>query len=142
MAYKKDQGRYARMTAFWGLFLLAADGCLRGLQSSLRGWFPAWGTDWTDPLPLIGEVDAAKLVSVLVLALIGYTLHRILNRPKVADTLIETEGELKKVTWPSGSETWTGTIAVIVTVLVLLVYLFAADILLSQVLPPLMGATS
>ena len=46
--------------------------------------------------------------------------------------------ELKKVTWPSAIETWTGTIAVIFTVGVLLFYLFAADYVLSAVLPKLM----
>lgn len=140
MTYKKDQGRYARMTAFWALFLLAADGCLRGLQAQLRAWFPAWGNDWADPLPLIGEIDAAKMVTLLVLVLAAWGIHRVLSRPKLADLLIDTEGELKKVTWPSVAETWTGTIAVAFTVTLMLFYLFFTDILLSAVLPRLMGS--
>ena len=90
MAYKKDQGRYARMTAFWALFLLAAYGCLGGLVISLRGWIG--GEAWMDPLPLVGEVDTAKVVAIATLAAFGFALFRFLERPKVADMLIETEG--------------------------------------------------
>jgi preprotein translocase SecE subunit len=141
MAYKKDQGRYARMTAFWALFLLAADGCLRGLQGSLRTWFPGLGEDWMEPLPLIGQVDGAKLIVLLTLAAVGFAIHRTLERPKLADLLIDTEHELKSVTWPSFAETWTGSLAVIVTVFTMLFYLFASDVVLSAVLPRLMGSS-
>lgn len=119
------------MASFWALFLLLAYGCLDGMVVTLRSWF---GGDeaWAD-LPLVGEVDAAKLVSLATLALGGFLLSRYLNRPKTADLLIETENELKKVTWPSPSETWVGSVAVIVTVLIMLVFLFGSDLLLSNV---------
>lgn len=141
MAYKKDQGRYARMSAFWAIFLLLAFGCLggAGLTTALRGWFPSFGVAWMDPQPLIGVIDPAKLAAIGVLVAAGITLHRILNRPKLADLLIETEGELAKVTWPTPGEAWTGTVAVIVTVIVLACYLFASDLFFAWVMPPLMG---
>lgn len=142
MAYKKDQGRYARMTAFWSLFLLAMDGCLRGLPTALRSWSASLGEDWIDPLPLIGEVDGAKLIALLLLAAAAWGIHRVLSRPKLVDLLIDTEAELRKVTWPTFSETWTGTIAVIITVFVMLFYMFFADILLSAILPRLMGSAA
>lgn len=142
MAYKKDQGRYARMTAFWALFLLAADGCLRSLQGTLRGWFPGMGEDFSDPLPLIGQVDGAKVTVLVILAVAGFVIHKVLERPKLADLLIDTEHELRQVTWPSFKETWAGTVAVIATVFTLLFYLFASDIVLSAILPRLMGSAS
>ena len=140
MAYKKDQGRYARMSAFWALFLLAGDGCLRGLQTWLRATIPSTGDDFADPLPLLGELDLAKVIALLVLAAAAWGIHRVLSRPKLADLLIDTESELKKVTWPTFAETWSGTIAVMLSVTIMLFYLFASDLVLSAVLPRLMGS--
>lgn len=141
MAYKKDQGRYARMSAFWALLLLLAYGCLggAGLAATLRSWFPAWASPWMDRQPLIGEVDLAKAVTLSVLFAGGIWLHRTLNRPRVADMMIETEAELRKVTWPTGGEAWAGTLAVLLTVTALLAYLFAADAVLASFMPGLMG---
>ena len=142
MAYKKDQGRYARMTAFWSVFLLVGYGGLRSLLPTLRSWFPSWGEDWSEPLPLIGEVDLAKIVVLVVLAASAIIIYRFLERPKIADLLIDTEAEMRKVTWPTFGETWRGTIAVALTVAVLLFYLFAADYVLAAILPQLMGSTA
>lgn len=140
MSYKKDQGRFARMAAFWGLFLLAAYGMLGGLVITLRGWL---GSDrahaWIDPFPLLGRLDLSMAIALALLAVTGIAIHRWLNRPKSADLLIDTENELRKVTWPSFSDTWTGTLAVVVTVAFLLVFLTFADIALSFVLRKAMG---
>ncbi len=143
MAYKKDQGRYARMSAFWGLFLLLGYGCLGGLVVTLRGWIgsePLFSS--LESLPLVGTLDAAKLIALGTLAAGGFAIHYVLNRPKSADLLIDTENELKKVTWPSGGETISGTFAVMLTVAVLLAFLSFADFVLVAVLPRLMGVTS
>lgn len=140
MAYKKDQGRFARMAAFWGLFLLAAYGLLGGMVTTLRGWL---GHDrshaWVDPFPLLGRLDPAMVIVLGLLAVVGLLIHRYLNRPKSADLLIDTENELRKVTWPSVGETWTGTLAVVVTVALLLLFLTFADIALAYVLGKAMG---
>ena len=58
---------------------------------------------------------------------------------QVSGLLIETEGELRKVTWPSTAETWSGTIAVIITVVLMLCFLYASDLVLSGLLSRLMG---
>ena len=50
-----------------------------------------------------------------------------------ADLLIETEAEMKKVTWPSLSETMSGSITVILTVLVLMAILALFDMALGNV---------
>ena len=140
MAYKKDQGRYARMVAFWGLFLLMAYGCLGSLVYSLEGWLEL-GPDsaWIKPFPLLGEFNPATAIGVGVLAVVGFVIYRLLNRPRAADLLIETETELRKVTWPSFADTWAGTLAVVVTVAFLLLYLTGADFLLGFALKRLMG---
>ena len=127
------------MSAFWGLFLLAAYGCLGGLVRVLHRWIPAIAgeraTDaWVQPFPLLGSFGLPQLIALLVLSVIGYWIFSVLNRPKYAELLIDTENELKKVTWPTGSETVTGTIAVALTVVVLLVFLTGADLMLGFVL--------
>ncbi|MBK8976438.1 MAG: preprotein translocase subunit SecE [Planctomycetes bacterium] len=140
MAYKKEHGRYARLASLWALVLLLAYGCLGSLVSSLRGWwgpFPSWGS-----YPVVGELDLAKLVGIGALLAGAYLLHRILNAPRSADMLIETELELRKVTWPTSKETWTGAIAVLFTVVVLLLFLWGADLLLTYFVPKLMGGAA
>ena len=134
------------MVAFWGLFLLAAYGLLGlgsttgGLVTMLRGWLGSERTKaWIDPFPLLGRLDLAMTIALVLLAAAGIAIHRWLNRPKSAELLIDTENELRKVTWPSLNDTWTGTLAVVVTVAFLLVFLTFADIALSFVLRKAMG---
>jgi preprotein translocase SecE subunit len=147
MAYKKDQGRYARMAAFWAIVLLLAYGCLGGFVILLRNLFGRLGgveltTAWVDPFPLIGVLDLASAIGIALLLVLALIVRRILERPRIADVLIDTESELKKVTWPAWNETLNGSVAVIVTVVVLFAYLTAADFLLAEVMTRAMGATS
>ena len=122
------------MVAFWGLFLLAGYGCM-SFVPVLRRWFPDLATvTWIKQFPLLGDFGPATLIALLLLAVIGVLIHRILNRPRFADMLIETEGELRKVTWPSAGETWTGTLAVAITVVVLLAFLTLSDTVLQLIL--------
>ena len=113
MAYKKDQGRFARMSAFWALLFLFGWGCLRpeGLVGSLRSWIGTRDA-WIDPFPLLGTHDLPMAIAIGAGVVIGIALNRILNRPPIADLLIETESELRKVTWPTPGDTWKGTLAV------------------------------
>lgn len=129
------------MAAFWGLFLLFAYGCLGGLVYTLRGWFRLSDKDaWIKPFPLLGKLDLATAIGLAALTILGIGIYRFLNRPKIADLLIETETELRKVTWPSFSDTWAGTLAVVITVAFLLLFLTGADFLLGFALNKLMGA--
>jgi preprotein translocase SecE subunit len=131
------------MVAFWALFLLMAYGCLGGfvltLRSLLGGINESLTKVWVPHFPLVGRIDLAVALGAAALGVTGLLIHRYLNRPKVADLLIETESELKKVTWPTPGETWTGSIAVVITVVVLLAYLSLADIFLVFVLSRAMG---
>ena len=129
------------MAAFWALAFLFAWGCLRpdGLVRNIRSWS---GDDqpWVDPFPLIGKLDMSMAISLGVVALACFVLFTLLNRPKAADMLIETESELRKVTWPTVADTWKGTMAVVVTVAFMLVYLTGADMLIRIVMTRLLGA--
>lgn len=136
MAYRKDQGRLARMTTFWSLAVLLAYGCIR-MRAELTGQFPdSIGAAIQEGLaiPLVNlPLSPALIASVGAFALGMWMLNRALERPKNADLLIETESELRKVTWPTVDETVDGSVVVIVVVLFLMGFMAAADYVLGNV---------
>jgi preprotein translocase SecE subunit len=137
MAYKKDQGRLTRMAAFWSLALLIFYGCW-SLREELSTRFI--GDDGKPRLghpilgirvPVIGvDVTPALLIAGLVLAAALIALYRWQQTPKVADLLIETEVEMRKVTWPTMSEAVNSSVVVIVCVAFLMAFLAGADYVL------------
>ena len=133
MVYKKDQGRMARMTAFWILAILVFYGCnslyreLLLLSESLAK--PIGGLR----IPVLGlDLSPALLIAGLVLSACLWLLWRWQNKPKNADLLIETESELRKVTWPTLEEAIQGSVTVIVCVLALMAYLAGTDWVLAR----------
>lgn len=136
MAYRKDQGRLARMTTFWSLAILLAYGCIR-MRSELTAQFPdSVGAPLSEglTLPLVGiPVSIALIVSVAAFVFGLWSLNRFLEKPKNADLLIETESELRKVTWPTIDETIDGSIVVIVVVVFLMAFMAGADYVLGEV---------
>ena len=56
-----------------------------------------------------------------------------MEKPKNADLLIETESELRKVTWPTLDETVDGSIVVMVVVIFLMGFMAGADYVLGEV---------
>jgi len=131
-----EQGRYARMVAFWSLTLLVAYGCFHagGLVTVLdRSILPASANPTlVDPFPLFGTMKVSTLVALAINLLAAWTFHSFLARPKIATSLVETESEMRKVTWPAWPETWAGTLAVAGTVLVLFVFLTLVDLVLAR----------
>jgi preprotein translocase SecE subunit len=69
---------------------------------------------------------------------VTFLAYRWLESPKIADLLIETEHELRKVTWPTGKEVLNSSIVVVVCVALLMVFLAGADWALARVLNPLL----
>lgn len=141
MSYRKDQGRYARMIAFWAVLLLVVYGCFHsgGLVSVLDRTMGDSNPVLVDPFPLVGRLRVSTCIVLGIVLLTGIVLHALLHRPKIADALIETEGEMQKVTWPSWGEAWQGTVAVTVMVIVLFVFLSAVDLLLLKAMQMLTG---
>ena len=145
MSYRKDQGRYARMLAFWAVTLLIGYGIFPagGLVSLMDRWMGSSNPVLMDPFPLVGKLKLSTLIGAGLLGVLCLVVHRILNRPKLADILIETEAEMVKVTWPSWPEVVQGTVAVTGMVLVLFAFLTGVDLLLAKVMTMLMqGSTS
>ena len=140
-SYKPDQGRYARMFTFWSIGFLMLYGATR-LAPWLRGkdWnfikVDGYANNWFDVnllgeggrIPILGfQPTYANLIATGLLLAFLYWYYRFLNKPKRADLLIETESEMRKVTWPTWPETWNSTLVVIGTVLFFMVFLAAAD---------------
>lgn len=136
MAYKEDQGRLARLVVFWALALLLFYGCYAFYNQVLKANFDALRQPLVGSmkkLPILGiEFNGAFLIALIVFAAALWFLFRWLNRPKIADLLIDTESEMRKVTWPTMPEAVNSSIIVVVTVLFLMVYLAGADWLLGQ----------
>ncbi|MFG0319218.1 MAG: preprotein translocase subunit SecE [Planctomycetota bacterium JB042] len=128
--YKEDQGRITRGTAFWLLVLLAYYGAAT-LYAFLSWDWARKDLGFTVPV-LELPFDGRLAVSVAVFLVSFLVIRKAINHPKLADLLIDTEGELKRVTWPSWPETWNGSLVVVVTVVTMLVLLAGADIILSR----------
>jgi preprotein translocase SecE subunit len=140
--YKKNQGRMVRMAAFWTLAILLLYGS-DWLKTELTTFFPNWlgrpfGYEEGQPrsglyLPIL-HIGLSPAFLISAVALVGgiVLLHRWLEKPKNADLLIETEAELKKVTWPTFNEAVDGSVVVIVCVLVLMVFLAGVDWVLGR----------
>jgi preprotein translocase SecE subunit len=134
MAYKRDQGRMARMVAFWSLAILLLYGCAT-LHTEISARVPKLAAPLTEGLriPFLGLAITPALLIVVVLAAGGLTLlFRWQQRPRVADLLIETESELRKVTWPSLNEAISSSLVVIVCVLFLMAFLAGSDWVLGR----------
>ena len=134
MSYRKNDGCYARMFAFWALFLLVAFGCFHGggLSDLVAGWIGDSDQTYVDPFPILGTLKTSTCIALGAWLLIGFCISRILNRKRIANALIDTEAEMQKVTWPTWVETWHGTIAVAAMVVVLFIYLFVVDLGLAK----------
>ena len=136
-SYKKDQGRMARLIAFWTLAVLVFHGSM-SLNETLIGRFEG---ALASPLiagfpriPVMGtDLTGAFLISAVVCLASLTVLFRFLEKPKYADLLIDTESELRKVTWPTMQEVLNSSIVVILCVMFLMGFLAASDWFLARV---------
>ena len=127
--YKPEQGRAARLVTFWLLWLLLVYGYVEfKIFLDNRTFLPEMMQKSFGVLPGIAELTPNAIFAYIVLpALTAFLLIQQLNRPKIADFLIEMESELRKVHWPTGKETRTAALVVMTCVLILGVYLYGVD---------------
>jgi preprotein translocase SecE subunit len=141
-SYKHDQGRMARMAAFWTLAALIFYGC-NALRGELVARFDALGRPLIASMPrlsLLGvDFNAAFLIAALIFGVSVWLIYRWIETPKNADLLIETEAELRKVTWPTGKEVINASVVVVVSVLFLMAFLAGADVLLARIARVIFG---
>lgn len=128
--YKPEQGRYSRGTAFWMLLALAYYGATTMFQFLSWEWARA---ELGFTLPVFElALTPGLLIAVAAFAAMALGLRFAINHRKLGELLIDTEGELRRVTWPSWPETWNGSIVVVVTVVAMVALLAGADIVLSR----------
>jgi preprotein translocase SecE subunit len=74
------------------------------------------------------------IIPAVIFLLIAWGTFRILNTPRYADFMIDTEGEMKKVSWSTKKEIMTSTKVVISTVIIMAVLLVVVDIIFAEIL--------
>lgn len=134
---KPGQGRWVRLAAYLGLGSLSVFAAV-GLYRTMFLKIPkesAWLAElWSTQIlgvqfklmPILHPAAAILFTGVLV-------WHLYSNRPGQSDYLVETQGELRKVSWPARRE-WIGsTIVVVVVVAIVSVFLYLVDQGLSYV---------
>ena len=112
--YKPGQGKWSRGIAAVGL---AAVGLWAAIET--RGWMLRFTTQ--------EHFYIGNIVPALLLAAFLWAAWFVANRAGTTDFIIETENEMKKVTWPSTREVVSSTAVVVVVTLVLGVFLWVVD---------------
>ncbi|MBI4566446.1 MAG: preprotein translocase subunit SecE [Planctomycetes bacterium] len=140
LAYSKPgQGRWVRACAYLGFAALAMAAAVTlfaapGLKSGWYGEVPLWST------AVFGKTFELRPIffpsaTVFLGAVIGF--HIFVNRDKVSDFLVETQGELRKVSWPAKRE-WVGsTVVVVILITFVALFLHFADVGLSWIMQKL-----
>ena len=112
--YKSGQGYWTRMLTAVGAGTLVISG-LAWLLPVIK---------LSDEYQLYGQAGFAVVVFLAFAALLWY----LLNTPKIADFMIATEMEMKKVAWPTRQELATFTIVVIAGTLAMALMLWGVDL--------------
>ena len=127
IVYKRGKGNVSRGLGVAALGVVALFGCRElyhllldlGLRPlSLMGWDLRWAD------LIVGLVAAACVGGVFLL----------LNNRRVVDFLLETEVELKKVSWSPRRQLFGNTVVVIVSVVVLSMFILLTDTVLEKLL--------
>ncbi len=131
----------ARMAAFWALAILTVWGA-KAFNVQLGVWSKAMakgmGSDENGRggalIPVLGiSVTPAFLIAGVLGAAGLFFLYRWIEKPKNADLLIDTESEMRKVTWPTFKDVVNSSLVVIFCVLFLMAYLAGSDMLIARV---------
>jgi len=127
--YKAGQGSLTRLVTWMIVIAAAFLGCVE-----LYSWLPRMHEaslvplEWFRNLPVFGVPFSLQFVAtVLVFVGLMWFVRWLMHRPQTVDTLIETELEMKKVSWPTRAESMNATWVVILVTLALTLSLWAFD---------------
>lgn len=109
--YKRGQAKNTRLWTAIAAFVVCAYGCYV-LHLKLQ----AMGNIWVETLVPFG-------LCVVLSGLIAW----VMNKPSIADFLISSEGEIKKVSWSSRKEIVASTTVVVVTMVLIALLLTVVD---------------
>lgn len=119
--YKRGQGVWTRGLTALGLLAMGTYGAVQ-TGTWLIGYQNLGG-----PTVLGKTIGVGLYLPVIVFLVFAALTVYLCNMPKPADLLIETEIEMRKVTWPTSKEVLGATTVVIVVVLIIGSYLFGLD---------------
>jgi preprotein translocase subunit SecE len=109
--YKRGQAANTRLGTAFGIFIVAAYGCFVLYQK----------------LAPQGNILIQTLVPIGLCAVIAGLIAWIMNKPSVADFLIASEGEVKKVSWSTRKELTASTMVVIFVMMAIALMLTVVD---------------
>jgi preprotein translocase subunit SecE len=135
--YKPRQGRILRWSAGIALMLLAVFGCHSLYRMPLEAKLPiGWWHHKVLTVPLFDKsINIGMLICATVLILCGLLIYMfIINQPRCAEFLIETEAEMRKVSWPDRRDYLGSSMAVIVCVLIVGAFLLVVDFVFQRLL--------
>ena len=134
-AYKSGQGSFARLSVNVAILLALFLGAVE-----LYSWIQDAKDTSLIPiqvfrdLPLLGVPFSWKFLLCVGLFFGTYWLVRKwISKPSRVDALIETELEMKKVSWPTGSEARTAMWVVVLVTIILTLSLAFFDIMLVSI---------
>lgn len=117
--YKRGQGKYTRLCSAFAVAIIAGLGCLQ-LYNQLEA--TSWG--WSNR----ATMWIATLVPAGLFVVLALLIFWLVNKQRVADFMIASEGEMKKVSWSSKQEIAVSTFIVIVVVVIMALILGTADV--------------
>ena len=133
---KKGQGGRAR-----GLAYLLAGGLVLYGSIALYATINRPGENvYLEGLPVLGDLTLYKVIAAVVFGLGLLLTHLFLNRAGLVDLMIDTEQEMKKVSWPSRAEVQSSSIVVVIVTVILAMVLFGFDRLLQWLFQLVLGA--
>ncbi len=110
--YKPGQGKYTRLVSGISVAVIVAIGCWRLYERLAATDLNQW---------------IVFLLPLIVVLAVAAAIYWVLNKPSVADFMIASEGELKKVNWSSRKEVAVSTFVVIIVVVVMAALLGTTD---------------
>jgi len=142
--HKRGQGMYARAGAALVLGFTVLYGCWELYQSEMLQGLPALslgriGLDVKWGMIVAGVLFAALLALIVALTFGFTTQGRWLKGLESKSTgfvefLIDVEGELRKVAWPSRRQLMNSTSVVLLAVVLVAVFIFGVDQVLQEVM--------
>ena len=145
--HKPGQAKLSRTIALLGGLFLIVWGC-RSLVYELPSLWKVLGDAWNEILSgarpdegwrvdlIVAETKFSLAATIALLAAIvgGFAWFRLLNRPKIADHLVDMESELRKVSWPSFADAWQSTLVVSGFTALIVVLVFVYDLTIKFVI--------
>jgi len=126
--YRPEEGHRSRAVIGIAIAVLSLYGC-----HALWDWLPKGQEDfWGKKLYDLGGDEQFRLNPAVTLAValsLGFLIatFKLINYPRFVDFLIDTENELKKVSWASQRQVISESIVVLATVIIIGIYVFCID---------------